>query len=177
MNKIMPMRNRLTSNLLFIVVLLLTASVVTSCSSKRAVSKDDRSVIMVERKGDANKKLYKTVEDWLGTPYKYGGQSKDGVDCSGLVVEIYRTVYGKKLYRSSYEIYDKNCKAIKKKDLKEGDLVFFITSKNGKRINHVGLYLNDNKFVHSTTRKGVIITDLSEPYYERYFYKAGRVIF
>ena len=136
MNKIMPMKNRLTSNLLFLVVLLLTASVVTSCSSKRAVSKDDRSVIMVERNGDVNKKLYKTVEDWLGTPYKYGGQSKDGVDCSGLVVEIYRTVYGKKLYRSSYEIYDKNCKAIKKKDLKEGDLVFFITSKNGKRIRH-----------------------------------------
>ena len=104
MNKIMPMKNRLTSNLLFLVVLLLTASVVTSCSSKRAVPKDDRSVIMVERNGDVNKKLYKTVEDWLGTPYKYGGQSKDGVDCSGLVVEIYRTVYGKKLYRSSYEI-------------------------------------------------------------------------
>ena len=58
----------------------------------------------------------------------------------------------------------------------EGDLVFFITSPNGNRINHVGVYLRDNKFVHSTTKRGVIISDLSENYYEKYFYKAGRVI-
>lgn len=147
----------------------------TSCSSQKSVSKDKNSVIFVENTKKGNKKLYSVVEDWLGTPYKYGGQSKKGTDCSGLIVEIYKSVYGKQLYRNSHKIYEKNCKPIKKKDLKEGDLVFFIISKSGKRINHVGLYLKDNKFVHSTTKKGVIITDLSENYYERYFYRAGRV--
>lgn len=161
----------------------------TSCSSKKDVAKDKRTVMIIEHKerkekkndkGDKKKgdngKLYEEVEAWLGTPYKYGGQSKSGTDCSGLVVEIYKKVYGKKLYRSSYEIYEKNCKKIKKKELKEGDLVFFITSKNGKRINHVGIYLKDNKFIHSSTRRGVILTDLSDDYYEKHFVGAGRVI-
>lgn len=147
----------------------------TSCSSQKHATKEKKTLTVIENRKDGNKRLYAEVEDWLGTPYKYGGQSKKGTDCSGLVVELYKSVYGKKLYRSSHEIYEKNCKPIKKKDLKEGDLVFFITSRNGKRINHVGLYLKDNKFVHSTTKRGVIITDLSEDYYERYFYRAGRV--
>lgn len=150
----------------------------TSCTSTQSITKTNTNIAVagsVKKKGD-NKKLYTVVESWLGVPYKYGGQTKSGTDCSGLVVEIYKDVYGKKLYRSSYEIYEKNCKQIKKNDLKEGDLVFFITSKTGKRINHVGLYLNNNKFVHSSTSKGVIISDLSEAYYERCFYRAGRVI-
>lgn len=150
----------------------------TSCSSSKSITTGDKKMVVIERvkKDGDNKKLYTVVEKWLGVPYKYGGQTKSGTDCSGLVVEVYKDVYGKKLYRSSYEIYEKNCKQIKKNDLKEGDLVFFITSKTGKRINHVGIYLNDNKFVHSTTSRGVIISDLSEAYYEKYFYRAGRVL-
>lgn len=153
----------------------------TSCSSQKHVannsSNDINSIVInnnTSLKGNS-KKLYKEVDAWLGTPYKYGGQSKNGTDCSGLVVELYKAVYNKKLYRSSYEIYEKNCNPIKKKELREGDLVFFITNKNGKRINHVGLYLKDNKFIHSTTQRGVIITDLLENYYVKHFVAAGRV--
>ncbi len=144
----------------------------SSCSThkKTAIYDYELNKIIIDNK------LHNEVASWLGTPYKYGGQSKDGVDCSGLIMQIYKNVYGKKLYRSSYEIYNKNCRHINKKELNEGDLVFFITSKDKKRINHVGLYLNNNKFVHSTTKKGVIITDLSESYYEKRFVGAGKVI-
>lgn len=148
-----------------------------SCRSQKNIIDDKVEIVAVERNDkDVNEDLYKEVESWLGTPYKYGGQTKKGTDCSGLVVEIYRKIYGKKLYRSSYEIYEKNCEHIDKDELREGDLVFFITSKKGKRINHIGLYLKNNKFVHSTTKRGVIITDLSENYYKKRFVGAGRVV-
>lgn len=149
----------------------------TSCSSQKNLAKiDDSDIVVIDNKNSDNGALYKEIEAWLGTPYKYGGQSKKGTDCSGLVVEIYKSVYNKKLYRSSQEIYEKNCKPIQKNELREGDLVFFITNKNSKRINHVGLYLKNNKFIHSTTKRGVIISDLSEPYYEKYYFASGRVI-
>ena len=164
-------------NSIGIVIALFMMLLSASCSSskKSVVTNIDKNKIVVADK-KMNKKLYKEVDEWLGVPYKYGGQSKKGTDCSGLVVEIYKEVYGIKLYRSSSEIYEKNCKKIKKSDLKEGDLVFFITSKNEKKINHVGLYLKDDKFVHTSTKKGVIISELKEPYYESTFFDAGRVI-
>lgn len=157
----------------FCLVLLSVILLGTSCSTQKNINVHETEDFKI---GITNKKLYQEVESWLGTPYKYGGQSKNGVDCSGLVVEIYKKVYEKKLYRSSNDIYNKNCRPIKKNQLREGDLVFFITAKNSKRINHIGLYLNNNQFIHSTTKKGVIITDLSEEYYKNRFVGAGRVI-
>lgn len=158
----------------FCLVLLSVILLGTSCSTQKNINVYETEDFKI---GITNKKLYQEVESWLGTPYKYGGQSKNGVDCSGLVVEIYKKVYEKKLYRSSNDIYNKNCQPIKKNQLREGDLVFFITAKNSKRINHIGLYLNNNQFIHSTTKKGVIITDLSEEYYKKRYVGAGRVIF
>lgn len=148
----------------------------TSCSStKNVVQIENPNGETVLLSSDVNKDLYKEVQQWLGVPYKYGGNSKSGIDCSGLVVQIYNNVYSKKLYRSSSEIYEKNCKKISKGDLKEGDLLFFNTSKKKNRINHVGLYLHKDKFVHTSTKKGVIISDLKDLYYKDCFIVAGRV--
>ena len=72
--------------------------------------------------------LYKEAASWIGTPYKYSGNTRSGVDCSGLTCIIYRTVYGILLDRSSENIY-KNCTHISKKHLKEGDLVFLYRKK------------------------------------------------
>ena len=130
---------------------------------------------MLSKTDTLSNKLEAEVQQWLGVPYKYGGQSKNGVDCSGLVVEIYKNVYGIKLYRASYEIYEKNCSKINCEELGLGDLVFFNTHKKNNRINHVGLYLKNDKFVHSSTSKGVIISDMTEPYYKKCFIGAGRV--
>lgn len=96
-----------------------------------------------------------------------------GVDCSGLTCIIYRTVYGILLDRSSENIY-KNCTHISKKHLKEGDLVFFSTGKKQK-INHVGIYLKNGYFIHSSTSKGVVISHLKESYYADNWKGGGRL--
>ncbi|MEW6773289.1 MAG: C40 family peptidase [Bacteroidota bacterium] len=117
--------------------------------------------------------LYSFITEWYGVPYKYGECSKNGTDCSGFINALYEKVYGKKLERRSQDIFQKQCKKINKNEVKEGDLVFFKIE--SKEISHVGVYLRNNKFVHASTQKGVIINDLNEPYYQKYFYAFGRV--
>jgi murein DD-endopeptidase / murein LD-carboxypeptidase len=117
--------------------------------------------------------FYDTVNTWLGTPYKFAGNCEKGIDCSGFVNMIYDRVYGISLgARNSSDIYTLVSK-IDKDDLQEGDLVFF-RIRSRYRISHVGVYLGNQKFVHASTSKGVIISDLNEPYYRKYFAGAGR---
>jgi cell wall-associated NlpC family hydrolase len=85
---------------------------------------------------------------------------------------VYRKVFDIGLYRSSAEQI-KNTEAVEKKDLRCGDLVFFKIS--GSRISHVGMYIADNKFIHASTKRGVVVNDLTETFYSQHFYSAGRV--
>ena len=126
----------------------------------------------VSAKETKHNKLYLFVNDWYGTPYKYGGCQKTGIDCSCFTDNLFQNVYGKKIGRTAGEIY-KACEKISREKLVEGDLIFFIT--NGKSISHVGVYLKDNKFVHSSTTKGVVISDLNETYYKKCFYAAAKL--
>lgn len=119
-----------------------------------------------------NEKLYKFIDDWYAVPYKYAGKDKNGIDCSGFTGILCATVYNKKVSASSKSIYEET-KRIGVSDLREGDLVFFVI--NGKSVSHVGVYLQHNKFVHASTRRGVIISDLDEPYYKKYYHGAGRI--
>ena len=116
--------------------------------------------------------MYQTIYEWLGTPYKYSGDCREGIDCSGFVCMLYKESFGLTLAPSAADIY-KDVKPIKKASLREGDLVFFKINK--KRVSHVGVYVGNNKFAHASVQNGVIISDLDEPYYRKYFYKAGRV--
>jgi lipoprotein Spr len=106
--------------------------------------------------------MYQTIYEWLGTPYKYSGDCKEGIDCSGFVCMLYKKSFGVTLAQNSAEIF-KETKPLKKSALKEGDLVFFKIRK--KKISHVGVYLGNNKFAHASVQNGVIISDLDEPYY------------
>jgi cell wall-associated NlpC family hydrolase len=117
--------------------------------------------------------LAETVARWIGTPYRYGRNSKKGTDCSGFVTSIYKEVYGIKLSRSSQSMY-KDVKRINKDEMQTGDLVFFRRSPK-QPIFHVGIYLKNNKFIHSAINGGVKVSSLQEPYYRNYFYAAGRV--
>lgn len=135
----------------------------------------DKLGIELSGKDERNITLYETAARWLGTPYRYGGTTRSGCDCSGLVMKIYQSVYGKALERNSAKIKERNCKTIKKSQLETGDLVFFATGGNKNRINHVGIYLKSGKFIHASSSKGVIVSDMSEKYYERTFVCAGRV--
>ncbi len=119
-----------------------------------------------------NPELFKAVNGWLGTSYCYAGGTKNGVDCSGFVSALYKNVFHIDLEGSSKDMY-KDAKSLKRSELQEGDLVFFRIRK--KRVSHVGIYLGQNKFAHASVHEGVIISDLDEVYYKKYFYKGGRV--
>lgn len=122
----------------------------------------------------AHAKLFEAIEEWMGTPYGYGRHQKQkGTDCSGFTMEIFNAVYGIRLNRSSADQVA-NTREVKKSELEIGDLVFF--NIRGNRISHVGIYIGNNKFVHASTRRGVIISDLDEPYYQRSYARSGRVI-
>lgn len=123
----------------------------------------------------ANLKLYDFIQEWMGTPYRYGGDSKGGIDCSRFVNRVYEFVYDSFLGgKTSRDIFKELTETVSTDDLQEGDVVFF---KIGRRyISHIGIYLGDNKFVHASRSHGVTISDLDEPYWKRYFYKAGRII-
>lgn len=121
--------------------------------------------------------LYNEGAHWLGVPHKMGGSTKRGVDCSGFVAIVFREVYGKQLARSSADMLKYNCKKVKRDKLREGDLVFFKTGRGGKRgvPNHVGIYLKNGRFIHASTTHGVVVSNLSEPYYTRTWLTGGRV--
>lgn len=119
-----------------------------------------------------NPNLYLETFRWYKTCYRYGGSTENGIDCSGFVNMLMEYTKGKKLPRSSAEMYTV-CTPIEENDTPaEGDLVFFKIKKG--RISHVGVYLQYGKFAHSSTSAGVIISDLEDPYYKRYFYRAAR---
>lgn len=156
------------------------AIALSSCGTRR-MSYDFRDLAVAAIRLDMdidmkdNHKLYLEAADWIGTPYRYGGTTKKGVDCSGLTSAIYRKVYGKKLSRSSEEQRDRDCKKVLKRNLKEGDLVFFHNGKKKRKASHVGIYLKDGKFVHASTSVGVVVSSLNERYYDKHWLQGGRV--
>lgn len=124
-----------------------------------------------------NKALYRELKRWLGTPYKYAHHTcGEGTDCSGMVMQVYLAVYDKKIERNTRRIYERNCRPIDKGDLREGDLVFFNNGKPDAPISHVGIYLKENKFVHASSSRGVIVSDLDQRYYRTHYCAAGRII-
>ena len=124
---------------------------------------------------DDNHKLYITAAEWIGTPYKSAGNNFQGVDCSGLVKEIYKKVYNKRLERGCEKQRKNNCKKVSKSSLKEGDLVFFHNGKKKKLATHVGIYLKEGKFVHASTQRGVCVSSLDEDYWQKTWMEGGRV--
>jgi len=122
----------------------------------------------------SNLRLLIFMDQWYGVPYHYGGTSRAGIDCSAFTSLLLSSVYNEsQLPRMSADQY-KATKRILKKDLQEGDLVFFHTYGKGHRVTHVGVYLYNNRFVHASVA-GVQISSMDEGYYLTHYVGAGRV--
>ena len=143
-----------------------------SSPEEESVRKKYASFLGVEASEINNLLLYRFIDSWTGTPYLYGGKTRNGIDCSGFTETLYKEVYNKVLKGSSQDLF-LLVKPIAKEKLREGDLVFFKIESD--KISHVGIFLMNNKFVHATVHRGVMISDLGEAYYTKYFYKGGRL--
>lgn len=122
--------------------------------------------------------IINTALTYSGVRYKYGGTTRGGMDCSGLLYVSF-IEHAVELPRMSHEMAGEG-KRIRLEKVRKGDLLFFKTSRKGKRINHVGLVVsvdNDNiKFIHSTSSRGVIVSSLREGFWNLSFVKATRVL-
>ncbi|WP_169303372.1 C40 family peptidase [Pedobacter cryophilus] len=191
MNKIIALdqlkttKFNLSSYIKLVFLFILFALAITSCKSKKVlvpksgfekpspkIVKKYSELMDVSKKAIRNGKLYGFIDDWQGTKYQYGGLSKRGVDCSGLVYLAFKDVYEKEIPR----ITSQQVEAIKRKyegQLKEGDLVFF--DYEGKKFSHVGIYLQNGFYFHASTSKGVMVAKLKDPYTYKYFSRGGTV--
>lgn len=120
----------------------------------------------------SNVKLFQFVYDWVGTPYHFGGDTRNGIDCSAFTKELYSKVFNLTIKRNSRDIFSM-VSPVRRDELQEGDLVFFKI--HSRSISHVGIYLGNNRFAHASS-KGVAINSLDDGYYSRYFYKGGRLL-
>lgn len=118
-----------------------------------------------------NISLLKNIDEWYGTRYRLGGKTKSGIDCSAFVQVIFAAAYSMTLPRTAREQHNAS-RRISRTELKEGDLLFFNTTGG---VSHVGIYLQNNKFVHASTSGGVIISDIFDEYWVRKFVGVGRL--
>lgn len=116
--------------------------------------------------------LLREIDRWYGTPYVYGGATRNGTDCSGFTQAVFRSVGVDIPRRASRQAAA--ARNVPRGSLRAGDLVFFNTS--GPGISHVGIYLGDGNFAHAATSRGVVRESMSHPYYTTRFVQGGRFL-
>ena len=137
------------------------------CKSKQNTASKDWPFVLSDA---AHKDLLNKAGPWLGVPYKYGGASRAGVDCSGLVLALTES---SSLPRTSRDMH-KACISITESDVHPGDLIFF--SIGGKQVNHVGVVLQAPWFIHASSSSGVVLNQWTEAYYTKWLTGFGRII-
>lgn len=153
--------------LLFLFVVIILAS----CGTKRNAVSTTKAARAAEVMANLKSKdLYHFITDWTGVKYQLGGMDKKGIDCSGFALILERDIYGLTLPRRSKDQAEVTQKKDKNK-LKEGDLIFFAF--RGNEVDHVGVYLNNDFFVHASTTRGVVVDDLKLPIYQQAIVKTG----
>ncbi len=130
------------------------------------------SGVTVSRGTSRSQELLDYARSLEGTPYRYGGQSERGFDCSGYVKYVFLNTTGIDLPRTAAEQYRRG-NPVSREDAKPGDLVFF---QGGGQINHSGIYLGGGKFISSTSSSGVMTTSVNGAYWAKHFYGYSRII-
>ena len=126
----------------------------------------------LEKIKPAANQLEKIAMSYIGVPYRYGGTSAKGMDCSGYIYRVYLRTYGLRLPHSSSALYHLG-KIVSKSDLKSGDLVFF---GNKWKISHSGIYLRNGIFLHASSSKGISKASLESRYFRTRYRGARRIV-
>lgn len=164
-------------------VLLIVSGCLSSCGTAKSVKRGKRphtTVVTPHHGSDVKahglrKAIIEESLSWEGTPYKYADAEKGrGTDCSGMVLRVYEKVAGIKLPRNS-AAQSEYCSRLKDRNVRPGDLAFFATGSDPDRVSHVGIMIDGTRFIHASTKKGVVISDITTPYYQRTFICFGRV--
>lgn len=165
---------------IYLILIVLT----TLCSCKSAKNKSQRSsktISKTEPKTSVSKQATSIVEyakGFKGVKYKYGGTTKKGMDCSGLIYTSFGA-HDISMPRTAKDLAV-NGNWIDIKKIKEGDLVFFATKKNSRKVNHVGIVTDVSKdevsFIHASSSRGVMISKLSERYWYFAYVQARRYL-
>ena len=167
------------SQLFSLIVVLFLCFSMTACrpglntkSQKEFVVSKNKKIFLQDKK-TVKRKLYLQFLQWKGTKYRWGGLDKKGVDCSGFVYLTYLGQFGIKLPRST-KLQSQIGKRVQLNALRSGDLLFF---KTGWTMKHVGIYIENNMFLHVSTKNGVMISRLNDRYWKSKYWHARRVAF
>lgn len=152
--------------------ILIDVSSARNKSFSGSVKERYASLLNVSEKDIVNEKLYRFIDDWMGVPNVPGKMDKKGADCSGFTILLQKEIYNRQLPRTARQMAE-TVKRKYEQELQEGDLVFFDFS--GQKFSHVGVYLKNNRFVHVSTSKGVIVSNLKDSWYYKYFSRCGSV--
>lgn len=127
------------------------------------------------RAGDRTR-LMAAVKEYMGVPYRWGGTTVDGMDCSAMARAIFRRAYGLELPRTSQQMYRLGRPVGERGDLEPGDLVFFSLADSGPGISHVGVYVGGGRFAHASSSRGGVIDELGNSYFARHFAGGRRLL-
>ena len=166
------------------IYIILLSFLMVSCGSSKNISTykkpkkvKNTSASSINNPTIADKVVW-TAVTYKGVPYRYGGMTRRGMDCSGLIYTSFKQ-RNVTVPRTSREMYTKS-RDISLRNVKRGDLLFFKTSRKRGKVNHVGLVTSINngniKFIHSTTSRGVLVTSLYSDYWKKAFIKAKRIL-
>lgn len=159
-----------------ILLLLFSILLLTGCSSSDNMPVNHSYRIVQGNISDpvfSVNSLRQHQRNWRGTPYRLGGSSRKGIDCSAFMQLTFRELFGIQLPRTTVEQAKVGTK-ISKNALRTGDLVFFKTGR-GPNGRHVGVYVKDGQFLHASTKGGVVYSDIHSPYWSKRFWQARRL--
>jgi cell wall-associated NlpC family hydrolase len=168
-------------NLTQFVLVIVSCLLLVSCSGSKKLARNQDAqqreqlskALGVQIGTQNNLILYKAIQKWIGTPHVLGGCKPEGVDCSCLVKQLFAEVYQCNTARDTQKLLQ-SALLVERESLAEGDLVFFSVKQNGK-VDHVGIYLSNHQFVHTSVKRGVMISSLQEPYFATRFKQGGRL--
>ncbi len=170
-----------------LIVMAVSLLLLAGCKSSRVTSRRGSSgrVTRVEGRFDLEdytkgisdpmaKALISEAQEWIGTRYLYGGDSREGTDCSGLVMRVYGNVCGVKIPRSTREQV-RYCTKVARNKMQPGDLVFFGPEKDDDKVSHVGLYIGEGRMIHASSSRGVMVSGFDSGYWADRYFTGARV--